>query len=213
MSSPWSGSVEAECAHARGGVSNFWAQWKHHKAVYSSLAKWWEDGKARIKGLTTSYCCWRSRQASQARDLLTRLAEHLKSHVDLGCSSCLGQYRCVLKQLSKWDTDTARGAQVRSRVCWVEDGEVSSAFLFRLEKKRAANRSVAALRKPDGSLVSSPSDLCVSFASFYSSLFSASPIHFSAQDSLLANILLSCPLIRLISARAFFTSVNVTTHS
>ena len=33
-------------------ISDFWARWKHRKAVYSSLAKWWEDGKAKIKGLT-----------------------------------------------------------------------------------------------------------------------------------------------------------------
>ena len=166
-------------------ISNFWAQWKHRKAVYSSLAKWWEDGKARIKGLTISYCCRRSRLASQARDLLTRL---LKRRVDVGCSSCLVPYMSVLEQLFKWDIDTARGAQVRSRVRWVEDGEVSSAFFFRLEKRRAADRWVAALREPDGSIVSSRSDLCASFASLYSSLSSASPPDSSAQDSLLANI-------------------------
>ena len=38
-------------------ISDFWAQWKHRKAVYCSLAKWWEDGKSKIKGLTISYCC------------------------------------------------------------------------------------------------------------------------------------------------------------
>ena len=77
---------------------------------------------------------------------------------------------------------------MRSRVRWVEDGEVSSAFFFRLEKKRAADRWVAALRKPDGTLVSSPSDLCSSFVTFYSSLFSVSSTESSVQDSLLANI-------------------------
>ena len=77
---------------------------------------------------------------------------------------------------------------MRSRVRCVEDGEVSSAFFFRLEKKRAADRWVAALRQPDGTLVSSPSDLCSSFAKFYSLLFSASCTDSNAQDSLLANI-------------------------
>ena len=169
-------------------ISDFWAQWKHRKAVYSSLAKWWEDGKSKIKGLTISYCCRRSRQASQCRDVLTRLAEHLKGRVDAGCSSCLEPYGSVLEQLSKWDIEAAKGAQVQSRVRWVEDGEVSSLFFFRLEKKRAADRWVAALRKPHGTLVSSPSDLCSSFVTFYSSLFSASCTDSSVQDSLLANI-------------------------
>ena len=123
------------------------------------------NGKRKIKGLTISYCCRRSRQASQSRDILTGLAAHLKG---AGYSSSLGPYRSVLDQLSKWDIETAEVAQVRSRVRWVEDGEVSSAFFFRLEKKRSADSWVAALRKPDGSLVSSPSDLCSSFVTFYS---------------------------------------------
>ena len=70
----------------------------------------------------------------------------------------------------------------------MEDGEVSSAFFFRLEKKRAAGRWVATLREPDDTLVSSPSDLCASFVTFYSSLFYASSTDSRVQDSLLANI-------------------------
>ena len=169
-------------------ISDFWAQWKYRKAFYSSLTKWWENGKSKIKGFTISYCCRRSRQASQCRDVLTRHAEHLKGRVHAGCSSCLGPYRSVLEQLSKWDIEAAKGAQVRSRVRWVEDGEVSSAFFSRLENKRAAHRWVAALRKPHGTLVSSPSDLCSSFVAFYSSLLFASCTDSSVQDSLLANI-------------------------
>ena len=96
--------------------------------------------------------------------------------------------RSALEQLSKWDIKAAKGAQVQSRVRWVEDGEVSSTFFFRLKKKRAADRWIAALRKPDGTLVSSPSDLCSSFFTFCSSLFSASCTDSSVQDSLLANI-------------------------
>ena len=77
---------------------------------------------------------------------------------------------------------------MRSWVHWVEDGEVSAAFFYRLEKKRAPDRWVAALGEPDGTLVSSSSDECASFVTFYSSLFSASCKDFSVQDSLLANI-------------------------
>ena len=65
---------------------------------------------------------------------------------------------------------------------------MSSAFFFRLEKKRAADRWAPALRGPDGTLVSSPSDLCASFVTFYASLSSASSTDSRVQDSLLANI-------------------------
>ena len=121
---------------------------------------------SRVKGLTISYCSQRSRSASQERDLLVRLAKHLKSRLDSGLVSCMGAYRSVLDRLSSLDSTAAKGAQVRSRVKWVEEGEVSSAFFFRLEKKRSADRWISALRNPNGSIVSSPSDLCASLSGF-----------------------------------------------
>ena len=51
----------------------------------------------------------------------------------------------TLAELARMDIEVARGAQVRARARWVEEGETSSAFFLRLEKKRAADRSVAAL--------------------------------------------------------------------
>ena len=79
--------------------------------------------------------------------------------------------------------------QVCSRIRWVEEGETSSTYFFRLEKKNAADRWISALRESDGSIVSSPSDLCDSFASFYSSLFTAEATDPSVHASFLANLL------------------------
>ena len=169
-------------------IRDFWSTWRRRKHLFPSLAKWWEVGKSRVKGLTISYCSQRSRSASQERDLLVRLAKHLKSRLDSGLVSCMGAYRSVLDRLSSLDSTAAKGAQVRSRVKWVEEGEVSSAFFFRLEKKRSADRWISALRNPNGSIVSSPSDLCASLSGFYSSLFSASSTDDTARDSLLDNI-------------------------
>ena len=86
------------------------------------------------------------------------------------------------------DIEVARGTQVRARARarWAEEGETSSAFFLRLEKKRAADWSVAALRTNDGSIVSHNDDLCRVFSSFYESLFTA-----EATDPVIANSLLS----------------------
>ena len=61
-------------------------------------------------------------------------------------------------------------------------------FFFRLEKKRSADRWISALRNPNGSIVSSPSDLCASLSGFYSSLCSVSFTDDTARDPLLDNI-------------------------
>ena len=87
----------------------------------------------------------------------------------------------------------ARGAQIRSRARWVEEGECSSVYFFRLEKKCGADRWISAIKLDDGTIVSSPTELCASFAAFYSSLFSASPTDPAVRDSLLSNVSSSLP--------------------
>lgn len=42
-------------------VSSFWLSWKSRQLDFPSLAKWWEEGKSRIKGLTIRYCVSRSK--------------------------------------------------------------------------------------------------------------------------------------------------------
>ena len=155
---------------------------------FPSLAKWWEKGKSLIKGLTIQFCCEKSRARASNRDLLVRLVEHLKMKVDGGSSSCVGPYHSAMAELAKLDLEAARGAQVRSRARLVEEGETSSAYFFRLEKKCGADRWISAIKLEDGTIVSSPTDLCSAFAEFYTSFFSATPTDSGIRDSLLGNI-------------------------
>ena len=150
-------------------------------------------GKSLIKGLTIKYCCQRSKAHSTNRDLLVRLVDHRKGKVDGGSSTCVGPYHSALAELAKLDLEAARGAQIRPRARWVEEGECSSAYFFRLERKCGADRWISAIKLDDGTIVSFPVELCASFAAFYSSLFSASPTDPGVHDSLLSNVSSSLP--------------------
>lgn len=169
-------------------ISDFLVDWRRHQNRYSSLAKWWEACKDRIKGLSIKYGVAKSRVNSGHRDILVRLAEHLKAKLDLGNLSCLGPYNSTLAELAKFDLRVAQGAQVRSRVKWVEEGETSSAFFFRLERKRGVDRRISALRAADGTVVSDATSLCDVITSFYSSLFCSEPTDHASRVSLLRHI-------------------------
>lgn len=150
----------------------------------------WLSGGMRvslIKGLTIRYCCSRSEAWSRNHNLLVCLIDHLKSQVDSGSTSCLGPYHSALAELAELDSLAAKGAQVRSRIKWAEEGETSSAYFFRLERKCSADWWISALRESDGSIVSSSTDLCHTL-SFYSLLFATSPTDSSIQSSLLGNL-------------------------
>ena len=169
-------------------ITTYWGVWRTKMLTFSSLAKWWEAGKREIQHITRDFCVCRASETRASRNLLCRLADHLKLWFDKGLISAYVPYRSVLiNRLAELDLAQARGAQVRSQIWWVEEGETSSYFC-RLEKKRSADRWISTVRNPSGRIVSDPQGLCDSFSSFYSGLFSASPVDPSGQQSLLANL-------------------------
>ena len=169
-------------------LKKLWSRWRDQKERFPSLAKWWEAGKSRIKGLSINYCCAKSSDNAVKRDLLSRFASHLKERVDSGVLSLVGPYQSVLQQLAALDVEVAKGAQVCAWARWIEEGETCSSYFFCLEKKRGSDRWIAAMRNDDGQIVASPEGLCSSFSTFYLPLFTAEPTDPIAQESLLSNV-------------------------
>ena len=169
-------------------ISNFLVDWRRFQNRYSSLAKWWEVCKQRIKGLSISYGVTKSRVSRGQRDLLVRLAEHLKFKLDQGNSSCLAPYNSTLAEIAKFDLVVAQGAQVRSRIKWVEEGKTSSAFFFRLIKKRGVDHQISALKTEDGVTVSDTAGLSDVITSFYSDLFRSQSTDDHCCSALLSNV-------------------------
>ena len=118
---------------------------------------------------------------------------HLKTHVDSGHLSFLPIYLSVLSRLDPLDCEVARGAQVQAWTRWAEEGESSTAYFFRLEKKRATDCYILALRASDGSLVLGKDCLCNPLRSFYHDLFNSFPCDSSARAELLSYISLVLP--------------------
>lgn len=120
--------------------------------------------------------------------MLVNLAIHLKSKIDLGMVSLLDVYESVQSRVAKIDLSAARGTQVRSRVRWAEEGETSSRYFFRLEKKHGTENWIPAMKNSDGSIASSIFDICDSWVSFYSSLFTACNTDLTVQSALLDHL-------------------------
>lgn len=169
-------------------VSEFWLAWRLRKNCFNSLMDWWDFGKAKIKGLAIRFCCQKSLVRNHSRSLLSNLAQHLKSKIDDGVISCTEIYHNVLAQVAELDAFAAKGSQIRSRIRWAEEGETSSSFFFRLEKKRAIENWVSAIRNSQDVVVSDIKEICSSWRSFYSELFSASVTDSAVASSLLNNI-------------------------
>ena len=78
-------------------------------------------------------------------------------------------------KIADLDLEDARGAQIRSRARWVEEGESSSAFFLHLEKKHGAESWIPAIRDAHGNVLCDIDGICSTWRDFYSSLFTAGP--------------------------------------
>lgn len=189
-------------------VKAFWASWRRYKTSFDSLQSWWDCGKERVKGIAIKLCDRKSKDSKQCRSLLVNLADHLKSKIDLGMVSLLEVYESVLSHIAEIDLSVARGAQVRSRIRWAEEGETSSRYFFRLEKKRGAENWIPAMRNSDGSSASSIVEICDSWVFFYSSLFTACDTDPVVQDALLDQLSSSLPLDQAGSCDGYISSAE-----
>ena len=71
----------------------------------------------------------------------------------------LTHYRELLSQQRDFDRQRAKAASVRARVKWAEEGETSSVYFCRLERKRAAERFIYSVDTPSGSTCTSVASL------------------------------------------------------
>ena len=115
----------------------------------------------------------------------------------------------VLLSIADMNKTAAKGARVRARVKWAEEGEASTKYFFRLERKRGADQWCSALRKEDGSIASSIKDIRTAWSSFYSSLFSTEPTDPGEQDHLLQRYESTLPAVASSSCDGPLTEVEL----
>ena len=172
----------------RSNIESFWLYWRTRQPFFPSVGKWWDKGKRLIKSIISRHCSSLASNSRRERNLLARLADHLKKKLDAGMTSVAEPLESVLINIADMDRTAAAGARVRARVMWAEEGESSSKYFFRQEKKRGAAQWCSALGKEDGTIASSISDICAAWSSFYSSLFSAEPVDPGEQDHLFQHL-------------------------
>lgn len=91
------------------------------------------------------------------------------------------------------DRVEAEGARVRARVQWIEEGEASTAFFFRRERKQSTDHWIPALRGADNVVCTDVDGIGAVLTDFYSSLFTAEPCDPVARGTLLSSLSTSLP--------------------
>ena len=168
-------------------IVQFWTDWRSEQARFSTLSSWWDAGKARLKKLI----CQLSRKSSgAAKQNIKRLNDSLvtlqqQSDNEGNTSILLEAAKAEL--ISALETE-ARGAQIRARVQWAEEGEKSTKYFLRQEKIRGQHRLISAIRRSDGSVAKSTKEISAVWRDYYFQLFSAQPLISEDQENFINSL-------------------------
>jgi len=162
-------------------VSNFWQAWRLEKTSFFSLSAWWDAGKSRLRSKIRAFSRAIAASTRQRIRSLENTLVHLNRRLHAGedVSDLLSETKASLAAAHK---QQARGARIRAQVQWAEEGEASTAYFFRLEKKRGQRKLFHSIRNLAGCVVTSFSAISKAWMEFYVSLFSSQPLDTTEQD-------------------------------
>lgn len=106
---------------------------------------------------------------SRKEELLMTQLNNLISRDKL-CEDDLKTFKILSEELDKLYINLAKGAFIRSRAKWLEEGEKNCSYFFGLENRKRNNISSLSV---NGSITSDPIVIANSISSFYSELYTS----------------------------------------
>ena len=132
----------------------------------------WELLKAEIKAFTIQFCTQRNSISKlKHKNSLNELEKISSLLVDNPQCPILNEKFTKLKlEQEIYDLNVTKGAQVRSRIKYIEDGEKNSKYFLNLEKAKGNNNTLYQVDTNDGKIVD-PIQILDEIKHFYSDLY------------------------------------------
>ena len=145
-------------------------------------AQHWEVLKMTMQNFTMDYCKNKARTQRIEFDKLNRqLATQEKrlQCINLEAPNIIKlidkineKVDVIKKQLEEMHLKRAKGAMLRARVRWHEQGERGTSYFLRLEKSRAKTNCMSATKRHDGTITRSIPEIIAEQKKFYTRLYS-----------------------------------------
>ena len=136
----------------------------------------WELCKLEIKQFCSDFgkhkACARRNNEISLQSQLQELDHLIKN--DVNNTRLQSEILQVKQQLEVIHTEKARGAQVRARVKWIEEGEKNSKYFLTLEKTRSKKNVMTSIKNGRGETLTNQEDVLREQVNFYSTLYSQS---------------------------------------
>ena len=132
----------------------------------------WELLKYEIRKFTCRYCADKKKAERLEEHLLQTRLDELE--VDLGTvpgNEFSEEYYTCKAKILELEELKAKGAIIRSKVKWLEEGEKSTQYFFSLEKYNYSEKNIRKLNLDCGETVTSDADILYEATKFYGKLY------------------------------------------
>ncbi len=143
----------------------------------------WEILKINIKDFSIRYCIKQKRDLRKREFELQKKVNKLNELAERPNSDHIGQ-TLIVDEKCEAETELhqlyelrVKGAQIRSRAKWIEEGEKSSSYFLSLEKQRQNNNVISRLKTDKGDTISNDNEILGEITFFYKSLYTSTNVN------------------------------------
>ena len=144
----------------------------------------WDICKIKIKEFCIQYSkIKRSKQKSkltQLHETLNKLEENISRNPN--DRKLIQQKDLIKKELDIHEQNVAKGAQIRSKIKFIEDGEKNTKYFLNLEKSKSKAKILDHITKEDGQTISNQSDILQEIVHFYQERYKKT-VSFEEEDA------------------------------
>ncbi len=148
---------------------------EHWKEQYESIQDKrvvWELIKYEIRKFTMSYCSQKKMDNKRSEEQKLRELKVLEVELERHPSDDkLSEVEQLRQDIELFERNRAKGAIVRSKVQWFEEGEKSTKFFFGLEKHNYLKKYIRKLKLENGLITTDDQRITEELKQFYSNLY------------------------------------------
>lgn len=139
----------------------------------------WELIKAKVKEVSINYSKIKCKSTRNKKTFIQSNLDEICNLINNGCKSgdLVNKKLHLENQLDEIYHNEIKGAQIRSKVRWAEEGEKSSKYFLSLEKKHQIVNTITQLKIENGRVITNDIDILNECTNFYKALYSTKNIN------------------------------------
>ena len=141
----------------------------------------WESIKLELRCLTIPYAKNKANHLRKTEEALQKRLKDLELLISSGADSTQlnhleNEYNELKQKLCHIYEHKGKGAIVRSKARWIEQGEKPTKYFFNLEKRNFNYKTVQAVKRSDGNTATNKEDILEEIEIFYKNLYTSSVV-------------------------------------